>query len=141
MWLGGMQPSSEDAEKFDGLGGVEPNADTHPQAYGWYGLVSRFTEAVRKSWGAAAPASSTGGKKGGKGGKKAAPKKEAKAAAAEPEVDLDDLFDADPAADEAAAAEMKKKAEENKAKKKKAAPVAKSLIVWEVKPWGEDTDL
>ena len=27
------------------------------------------------------------------------------------------------------------------AKKKKAAPVAKSLIIWEVKPWGEDTDL
>ena len=36
---------------------------------------------------------------------------------------------------------MKKKAEEAKGKKKKAAPVAKSLIVWEVKPWGEDTDL
>ena len=36
---------------------------------------------------------------------------------------------------------MKKKAEEAKSKKKKAAPVAKSLIVWEVKPWGEDTNL
>ena len=36
---------------------------------------------------------------------------------------------------------MKKKAEEAKAKKKKAAPVAKSLIVWDVKPWGEETDL
>ena len=36
---------------------------------------------------------------------------------------------------------MKKKAEEAKGKKKKAAPIAKSLIIWEVKPWGEDTDL
>ena len=37
---------------------------------------------------------------------------------------------------------MKKKGEEAAAaKKKKPAPVAKSLIVWEVKPWGEDTDL
>ena len=36
---------------------------------------------------------------------------------------------------------LKKKAEEAKGKKKKAAPVAKSLIIWEVKPWGEDTDL
>ena len=36
---------------------------------------------------------------------------------------------------------MKAKADANKAKKKKAAPIAKSLIVWEVKPWGEDTDL
>ena len=51
------------------------------------------------------------------------------------------MFDADPEADAAAAEEMKKKAEENKGKKKKAAPIAKSLIVWEVKPWGEETDL
>ena len=36
---------------------------------------------------------------------------------------------------------MKKKAAEAAGKKKKAAPVAKSLIIWEVKPWGEDTDL
>ena len=36
---------------------------------------------------------------------------------------------------------MKKKMEEAKSKKKKAAPVAKSIIVWEVKPWGEDTNL
>merc|ERR1719433_2660959 len=37
---------------------------------------------------------------------------------------------------------MKKKGEEAAAaKKKKPAPIAKSLIVWEVKPWGEDTDL
>ena len=39
---------------------------------------------------------------------------------------------------------MKKKGEEakaDKAKAKKAGPVAKSLIVWEVKPWGEETDL
>ena len=51
------------------------------------------------------------------------------------------MFDADPEAEAAAAAEMKAKADANKAKKKKAAPIAKSLIVWEVKPWGEDTDL
>ena len=36
---------------------------------------------------------------------------------------------------------MKKKMEEAKSKKKKAAPIAKSLIVWEVKPWGEETNL
>ena len=54
---------------------------------------------------------------------------------------MDDLFGDDPEADAAAAAAMKKKAEEAKAKKKKAAPIAKSLIVWDVKPWGEETDL
>lgn len=36
---------------------------------------------------------------------------------------------------------MKAKNEEAKNKKKKAPPVAKSIIVWEVKPWGEETDL
>ena len=36
---------------------------------------------------------------------------------------------------------MIKKLKEAKSKKKKAAPVAKSLIVWEVKPWGEETNL
>ena len=51
------------------------------------------------------------------------------------------MFDADPEAEAAAAEELKKKAAESKAKTKKAAPIAKSLIVWEVKPWGEDTDL
>ena len=52
-----------------------------------------------------------------------------------------DPFAEDPEADAAAAEAMKKKAEEAKTKKKKAAPIAKSLIIWEVKPWGEETDL
>ena len=36
---------------------------------------------------------------------------------------------------------MKAKADAAKNTKKKAAPIAKSIIVWEVKPWGEETDL
>lgn len=36
---------------------------------------------------------------------------------------------------------MKTKAAGEKDKKAKAAPIAKSIIVWEVKPWGEETDL
>ena len=92
----------------------------------------------------AAPAAKGGkggdAKKGGKKGGKAEPAPP-KAAAAE-DVDEMDLFgdDGGDAAAEAAAA-LKKKGEEAKAKKKKAAPVAKSLIIWEVKPWGEETDL
>ena len=78
--------------------------------------------------------------KAGKGGKAAAPKKEAPKPAAAAEDEFDPFAD-DPEADAAAAESMKKKAEEAKSKKKKAAPVAKSLIIWEVKPWGEDTDL
>ena len=53
-----------------------------------------------------------------------------------------DLFGEEDPAEAAAASEaMKAKAEAAKAKKVKAAPVAKSLIVWDVKPWGEETDL
>ena len=66
----------------------------------------------------------------------------AKPAAAAEADEMDDLFgDDDPEAEAAAAEALKKKAEEAKAKKKKAAPIAKSLIVWDVKPWGEETDL
>lgn len=56
----------------------------------------------------------------------------------------EDDFDpfADGGEDDAAAAEaLKAKGAEAKDKKAKAAPIAKSIIVWEVKPWGEETDL
>jgi len=56
----------------------------------------------------------------------------------------DDDFDpfADDGEDDSAAKEaLAKKAAEAKDKKVKAAPIAKSIIVWEVKPWGEETDL
>ena len=36
---------------------------------------------------------------------------------------------------------MKAKGEAANAAKKKAAPIAKSIIVWEVKPWDEETNL
>jgi elongation factor 1-beta len=56
----------------------------------------------------------------------------------------EDEFDpfADGGEDDAAAAEaLKVKGADAKDKKAKAAPYAKSIIVWEVKPWGEETDL
>ena len=131
-----------------------------PNAAAWFEKMSKLPVVTRtagyvKMLGAgqqqAAPAGSAAkgkaaakgdNKKGGKGGKAAAPKKETpKPAAAAAEEDDFDPFAEDPEADAAAAAAMKKKEEEAKSKKKKAAPVAKSLIVWEVKPWGEDTDL
>ena len=143
QWLGGQQPSKEDNEQFVAMGSNVPNVDTHPNAFAWYALVSRFQESVRGAWAAgSAPAAAAGGKKAGKGKGAPAPKKEAaKPAAAAAEEDEFDPFAEDAEADAAAAEAMKKKQEEAKTKKKKAAPVAKSLIVWEVKPWGEDTDL
>ena len=77
--------------------------------------------------------------------KKEEPKKEepkpAAAAPAEDDDDFDPFAEEDPEEAAKAAEALKKKNEEAKEKKKKAAPVAKSLIVWEVKPWGEETDL
>jgi len=67
MWLGGQQPSKDDAEKFTTMGSA-PSAETHPESHAWYILISRFSEDVRSSWTAAAPAQPAGGKKGGKGG-------------------------------------------------------------------------
>ena len=81
------------------------------------------------------------GKKGGKGGKKGGAQEEAKATPAAAADDEMDLFGDDPEADAAAAAALKAKGAAAAGAKKKAAPIAKSLIVWEVKPWGEETDL
>ena len=50
------------------MGGNAPNVETHPEAYAWFMLVGRFSEEVRSSWTAAAPAQQPAGKKGGKGG-------------------------------------------------------------------------
>jgi len=68
---------------------------------------------------------------------------DAKSAPAKNEEDVDemDLFGDDDEADESAAAAAKAKVQEKKKKSKKAAPIAKSLILYEVKPWGEETDL
>ena len=78
MWLGGQQPSKDDAEAFNSLNEC-PDADTHPNASAWYSLVSRFTESVRNSWTATSAAAPSGGKKG-KDEAKAAKKQQAKAA-------------------------------------------------------------
>ena len=92
-------------------------------------MIGKFSDAIRASWKGNAVIPAPVIKK----------KETAKAAAADE--DEFDPFADDPEADAAAAEAMKKKAEEAKSKKKKAAPIAKSLIIWEVKPWGEETDL
>ena len=134
LWLGGAQPSQADNEAFSACTEA-PNAATHPNAFAWYCLCARFTAEVRKSWAAAG-----GAAKGGKqDAKKAAPKKEEK-----PKDDDDfDPFADEEEDEEAEKAKMERMKEIAKTAKNygKAKPVAKSIIVWEVKPWGEETDL
>ena len=87
QWLsGGQQPSKEDAEQFVALGGSAPNVDFHPNAFAWYCMVSRFTEAKRSTWAAAPAAAASAADKGAKEGGKGRGKKDkggAQAAAAE----------------------------------------------------------
>ena len=109
-------------------------------------MVSRFAPSVRESWTGGAAAA-------GKGGKQEAPKAKAdgekgkkkgkQPAKEEPKEEEDemDLFGDDDPEEAAAAKEALKKAADAGAKKKKAPPVAKSLVILEVKPWGPDVDL
>ena len=144
QWIGGQQPSLADREAFESLSGV-PNPDTHPHTFAWWSLVAKFKTEIRQSWAAAAAAPAKGGKaEPKKDAKKAEPKKEAKKE--EPAKKDDDDFD--PFADEEededaieAALELKHKAAIAKANKKVKEVIAKSIVIWEVKPYSAEVDL
>jgi elongation factor 1-beta len=147
-----MGPSDEDCNVMKEMrAGTQPNVSTHPYTFAWYSLCAKFQDCITATW-KAAPAPKAGGK--GKG-KAAAPKKEApkpKVEEKKPEEDEMDLFGDDDEDEEAAAEardhaamlrgkafEAKKKAAQEAAGK--VAPEAKSLILWEVKPVDDETDL
>lgn len=116
-----------------------PSAETHPNVFAWFCLTWKFSDDVRKSWTAAAAAGGKdakkeGGKKG-KGGKKEAPKKK------DDDVDMDDLFGDDDGDDAEAAKEAAAKAKAAATKKPKKVVIAMSLIMLEVKPCSDETDL
>ena len=99
QWLGGQAPGTADREEFDKLKAA-PKPATHPNAFAWWCLVSKFNPDIRESWsggaaaGGAKPAAAEE-KKGGKKekGKKGKKGKEAEVKKpAEDEVDEDDLF-------------------------------------------------
>merc|ERR1712205_99502 len=85
QWVGGQQPSSADREAFDALKDSNISAETHPYAFAWFCLVSKFSDAVRGQW--AAGGAAKGGKQA-KGGKKGGKKEEKKAEAADDDLDL-----------------------------------------------------
>ena len=96
----------------------------HPNTFAWYGFVSHFADAVRDSWPSAGPA------------KAATPA--ATPAAAKDDDDLDLFGDDD---DDGAAAAAAAKANAAKAKKPKKVVIAMSLVMLEVKPLDDTTDL
>jgi hypothetical protein len=66
-----------------------PTTAGHPNAFAWFCLVSKFTDAVRATWGAAAAG------KGGKADKKGAKKEEKKAETKKADDDMDLFGDDD----------------------------------------------
>jgi len=129
-WLGGAQPSQEDATVSAAIKAGSQDVPTlrYPNAFAWYCMASKFQPSRTEAFAAAG------------------------AAAADEDEDMDDLFGEEDE-DEAAAAEARDHAamlrgKAFEAKKKAAAEAAgkapleaKSLIIWEVKPVDDETDL
>jgi len=141
QFLGGQQPTAADKEAWEVVKAHVPSAATHPNTFAWFVLVNRFSEAARNSWAAAQAAAPAKGKAAAPA-KKEEPKKEAPKAETKKADDDDmDLFGDDDEDDAAAKEALKKAQEANKAKAAKAKPVAKSLILFEVKPYDAETNL
>lgn len=137
QWLGGQQPSAADREAIDAMP-VPPSPLTHPNVFAWWCLVSKFLPAVRATWAgakAAAPA------KDAKKEKKEEPKKEEVKAAAADEDEFDPFADEEEDEEAERAKQERFKEIAKTAKSYGKVVVAKSLVIWEVKPWGEETDL
>ena len=53
QWMsGGQLPSAEDREAYDSLKGTEISSESHPNAFSWMVLVSKFSESARVGWAA-----------------------------------------------------------------------------------------
>ena len=126
-FMHGSYITSLDFEAFDSLKADEASISplNHPRVFGWYALLWKVADARRAQF----PVVEA----------KAEPAKKAAKAAADD--DLDDLFgddEDDGAAAKAAAAAAKAKATK---KKVKAPVIAKSSVMFEVKPLDDTTDL
>ena len=50
MFLGGSQPSSEDAAAINEVRASRPDPRVYPNAYSWYSIVSKFSPEKQSSW-------------------------------------------------------------------------------------------
>jgi len=162
-FLGGDKPSADDVKEFEALLGAG-----NLGLFRWVKHMASFSQAERSAWGApvkpakapagtpapgAAAAAATSSKPAADASAKApaakvAAKAAAKPAAKKPAADDDDEVDlfGEESAEEAAAREKTmadKKASDAAAKdkKKKEAPIAKSSILMDIKPFDDTTDL
>lgn len=110
---GGL-PGAEDAKVYFELNGVAPSQEKTPNFYHWYYFVNSWSNDLLQSW---------------------IDKANPKAAEKKPAADDDDLFGDD---DESA---PKPKAAPKVAPKKKEKPAAKSIVMFEVKVYDQETNL
>jgi hypothetical protein len=55
-------PTNKDKDAFENCKASPPTADTYPNTFAWFCLVSKFTDAVRGQWAGAQQAAPKGGK-------------------------------------------------------------------------------
>ena len=52
QWFGGAKPSQADAEAVRLLGKSIPDAEAHPNLFGWAAMAKKFKDDIMKTWGA-----------------------------------------------------------------------------------------
>mmetsp|Transcript_59942 Transcript_59942/g.82337 ORF Transcript_59942/g.82337 Transcript_59942/m.82337 type:complete len:215 (-) Transcript_59942:123-767(-) len=128
QYLGGAIPCADDKAAVEALKGVVIDPNFYPFTFGWFSLVSKFSPKITESWTGSMVSQEV-----------AAPVAAADDKKADDDDDMD-LFGSDNEEDaKAAAAEAKAKAAA--AKKPKKVVIEKSIVIFDVKPWGEETDL
>jgi len=123
-YIGGYTPSQSDVQVFSTVTSA-PDANKAPHVARWWNHIASFSEEEKKSWAAAVET-------------KAEEKKETKAD------DDFDLFGEDKEADANWESEIQRRADEHAAKKAasgKKVEALKSVVIIDVKPWDDTTDL
>jgi elongation factor 1-beta len=140
LYIGGNFPNADDACVFEQFVNAksDPNQETHLNLWSWFSLIAMYTPQIRETW--KSVVAKTEQAKGGKP-KKEEPKKEEPKKDEKKDDDLDLFGDDDGADDKAALEELQKKKEKEKSEKKKDLPIAKSLIILDIKVWEPEQDL
>jgi elongation factor 1-beta len=135
-YIDGYHPTKADATAFAGLSSA-PNAATHPHAARWYKHIASFSAEARAAFpGSDAACSNV------QGTCKAAAAAAAPAKAAAADDDDLDLFGGPTDEDKALIAKREAdKAAAAAAAAAKPKVIAKSSIIFDIKPWGLDTDM
>jgi len=139
-YVEGYTPSQADVTAFLKLGSA-PDRASHPHAARWYKHIASYSDAERDSWSgqkssSSSSSSSTSAAPSSSEEKKAQP-------ADENDVDLFGDDEEDEESERAAEEERERRAQEALAKKKASGKVliAKSMVLFDVKPYDDETDM